>query len=148
MLLVSASSKSQELVFGESTYQPTCSKSEWADFGAWLVQVADARKPDDMVALARTYLCGNGDAANRAAQRSMPKVVRHVASGSGEEDLIERRSRDEFEVRGGEFWNASVEKEDQDVWVSGLVNEACGHSVRFRYVASSWLLVEFRDACD
>jgi hypothetical protein len=146
--LVPCLALSRELAFGDSTYQPTCSKAEWAKFDAWLVKVADARKPTEIVNLAKSYLCGRGNAANRAIQRAMPAALRYVASGSGQADLVERRSRTQFKVRVGEFWGAQIEDDGQDIHVFGFVNEACGHSARFRYVASRWLIVEVGDACD
>lgn len=146
-LLFSAAA-ANELRIGESTYQPSCSNSEWIEIDERLHVAAFDRFPDQLVELIKTYVCDGGPEAEHVLQRYLPERVRQVISGTGDTDIFEFVLAKTIFPKEGKAWGLEVHDKGSDIAITFFVDEACAHETVFRPYGKSWLLVQVTDACD
>lgn len=130
-------------------YPSACGTTEWDDLEGVLRTQAEGRRPQELVTLVRTYLCGKGPQADQRLQRRVAPSVRVTREETGTIGPSHSRlQRASVVALAGRAWDASVDAEDGDVWVSFAENEACITSVGVRYHRSGWLIRAMKGACD
>lgn len=132
-----------------SEYPEACSEHEWNPMAGQLRSIAGDHAPQELVSLAKTYMCGQGESARRFLLRFSPKMILSTYEGTGVEGTQELVfSKEVLQPQAAEAWSASLQRDYSGVTVSFYSNEACMRYATFKPSKTNWLIFGIGEACD
>lgn len=147
MLFGSAAACALEPAEESPVGKAVCGAGEWRRIEAALAERSQGHHADELKDIAYSYFCGKGAGAKTRLMGASPRLVRTVVGDIEGSSGSLTLASEAILPREGRAWDASVFVVGTDLTVEYRPDVSCNGAIKFRPVASGWLIVEVSEAC-